>query len=77
MCDADTYHFGTADFIVMDSLFKKEYESESGKLSENWNQGVLEMLTTHSFFTEYCQKQLQTGKMHNIRHYEKQCADQL
>lgn len=36
ICDADTYHFGTHQFLQTDPMIKKEIESRTGLIYQNW-----------------------------------------
>jgi HD superfamily phosphodiesterase len=66
MCDADTWHFGTAFFRQTEFLVKQEMEQRTGMRFPNWHQKSLHMLKNHVFYTEYCQLLLNKGKEKNI-----------
>ncbi len=66
ICDADTYHLGTKDFIDTDSSVKKELQSRINLSLDDWDSKTLNMLIKHTYFTSYCQEQLSKGKQENI-----------
>lgn len=67
LCDADTWHFGTAYFHETEFLVQKEMEQRTGNAPGLWHQGSLEMLKHHVYFTEYAQLLLGEGKEANIQ----------
>jgi HD superfamily phosphodiesterase len=70
ICDADTYHFGTAFFRETEFLVKKEMEIRTGQSFPQWHKKSLALLKNHVFYTEYCQLLLRTGKQENIEWLE-------
>ena len=66
MCDADTWHFGTALFRETEFLVKKEMEIRNNTIFQGWHKKSLQLLQTHVYFTEYCQLALNPGKKENI-----------
>jgi HD domain len=66
ICDADTYHFGTADFRKTDDLVKRELELLTGSKFPEWINNSILMLKNHKFYTSYCQDRLNKGKAENI-----------
>jgi predicted metal-dependent HD superfamily phosphohydrolase len=66
ICDADTYHFGTALFHKTEFLTKAEMEIRTGEKFPHWHEESLQLLQNHVFYTEYCQLLLQPGKQKNI-----------
>ncbi|HZE85832.1 MAG TPA: HD domain-containing protein [Puia sp.] len=66
ICDADTYHFGTAIFRQTDALVREEMEMRTGNKNPHWHQGSLDLLKQHVFYTRYCQDLLAEGKEQNI-----------
>ena len=65
--DADTYHFGTAQFKKMDKLMKKEMEMRNqGTMIMDWKRNTLSLLETHHYYTSYCKELLDMGKQKNI-----------
>ncbi|AEW00472.1 hypothetical protein A4D02_24390 [Niastella koreensis] len=67
MCDADTYHFGTAWFRKTNEFVKEELELRKIKLPANWVAASLQLLQRHTYKTTYCQDVLAEGKEENIR----------
>jgi HD superfamily phosphodiesterase len=68
--DADTYHFGTADFKKIDKLMKKEMGLRNLPVSD-WEKNTLMLLESHQFYTSYCKEQLETGKQKNMAKIKK------
>lgn len=66
ICDADTYHFGTKDFFTSDQLVKKEFEMNGTVQFHDWDARSLQLLKSHQFFTSYCKRRLDEGKLANI-----------
>jgi predicted metal-dependent HD superfamily phosphohydrolase len=66
LCDADTYHFGTAEFKITDQLVKREIELTTGSAPTDWTQHTIAMLKNHRFYTSYCIDRLESGKRRNI-----------
>lgn len=66
LCDADSYHFGTEEFIKTNELVKKEFEIRNKFLYFNWDELTLSLLEKHVYFTDYCKELLQEGKLANI-----------
>lgn len=71
ICDADTYHFGTGQFLVTDVLVKKEMEIRTGVVFTDWNKVSLDLLKSHHFYTDYCKERLTSGKQVNIELMER------
>ncbi len=72
ICDADTYHFGTKEFKDTDKRMREEYGLREEVVDkEKWNEGTIEMLNNHKFYTEYCKDLLNDKKKDNIRKLEK------
>ncbi|MCW3124163.1 MAG: phosphohydrolase [Flavipsychrobacter sp.] len=67
ICDADTYHFGTPDFLKTNELVKRELELHSNSNKRSWKEETLQLLRSHTFFTDYCKKILTDGKKNNIQ----------
>lgn len=65
VCDADTYHLGTDDFLTSDELLKREMQLRNISI-ENWEENTLDLLLRHKYFTPYCQALLNEGKEENI-----------
>ena len=66
LCDADSYHLGTDDFLITDDLVKEEFRLRNNYLPVNWDKKTLAMLEEHRFFTPYCRSLLRDGKQKNI-----------
>ena len=66
ICDADTYHLGTEDFLHLDKLVWQELELRLNKAVNSKVQRSLLLLENHHFFTRYCQQLLSAGKDRNI-----------
>ena len=72
ICDADTYHFGTKEFKNTNKLMREEYNLREEKISkEDWDEGTLEMLNAHQFYTAYCKDVLEENKKNNIKMIKK------
>lgn len=66
ICDADTWHLGTADFQSTDALVWQELELRLKQSIEKKEGKSLEFLETHRFYTDYCIEHLSAGKQENI-----------
>ena len=66
ICDADTYHLGTKDFLHFDKLVWQEMELRLKRPIHNKVQRSLLFLERHQFFTSYCRQLLSAGKERNI-----------
>lgn len=72
ICDADTYHFGTKEFKDTNKRMREEYGLREMVVDkEKWNEGTLEMLRTHLFYTDYCKDLLDDKKKDNIQKLKK------
>lgn len=67
ICDADTYHLGTAEFTRTDALLKQEITERTGTVPQNWEAKTLDLLQTHCYHTFYCHSRLAMSKQ---KHYE-------
>jgi len=78
VCDADLFHFGTADFWERNNLMRKETESRTGKkIGKNqWRKGTIRFLEAHQFQTDYCRNILQHNKQQNLRELKEKDGDQ-
>lgn len=72
ICDADTFHFGTKEFIETNKAVKKEYELR-GYLHfiQDWTANTIALLERHTYFTNYCKVLLNEGKQENIDRLKK------
>lgn len=73
ICDADTYHLGTDYFRKFDALLKYEMMLRNQPV-DNWDEGTLQFLKQHQYFTAYCQQLLEPGKVKNIENLEEKIA---
>ena len=73
--DADTYHFGTDEFLLTDKLVKQEFEERTRQKYQHWTEHTLRLLQTHKFYTSYCKTRLSSGKEKNILILEKIIQD--
>ena len=64
--DADTYHFGTDEFLLTDKLVKQEFEERTKQKYHHWTEHTLHLLQKHKFYTSYCETRLNGGKERNI-----------
>ncbi|MBV9961854.1 MAG: HD domain-containing protein [Parafilimonas sp.] len=72
ICDADTYHFGTKEFRDTNKRMREEYSLREEYVDkEKWDEGTLEMLNSHHFYTQYCNDLLNGKKKDNIKKLEK------
>lgn len=67
LCDADTYHFGTDEFLKSDEAIKREFKLKKEIINDDWDKKTLQLLTEHRFYTSYCQQHLNAGKNANIQ----------
>ncbi len=68
ICDADTYHLGTAEFEYMNRKMMKETKLKKRKAAViNFKEETIKMLMGHRFYTNYCKKLLDAGKLKNLR----------
>jgi len=73
--DADTYHFGTAEFKKQDKLMKKELAMRNLSVTD-WEQNSLILLESHQFYTSYCKDLLEAGKQKNMAKIKKKIEQQ-
>jgi len=66
LCDADSYHFATEEFLQTNKMVKREFELRNHVYPSNWNDETLSLLEQHVFFTGYCKNLLEEGKIKNI-----------
>jgi predicted metal-dependent HD superfamily phosphohydrolase len=66
ICDADTYHLGTDNFLHLDKMVWQEVELRTKKPVDNKIELSLRFLENHQFFTGYCLRLLSAGKRKNI-----------
>lgn len=68
LCDADTFHLGTDEFIRMDPRVWEEFVKRTGKsiTPSGRLKNSVRFMEVHRFFTEYCQNLLNEGKAENL-----------
>ena len=72
LCDADTYHLGTKEFKTTNKQLRKEYELRNiPEPPGGWRKASLDFLLAHEYYTDYCKKLLNEGKMNNIERLRK------
>ncbi len=78
VCDADLFHFGTADFSERNKLMRKETEGRTGKkISKNqWRKGTIRFLESHQFQTDYCRNILKDRKQQNLSELKQKDGDE-
>jgi len=64
ICDADLFHLGTIQFNRRTELLRTELQAYYKKeiSYEEWQQGNIEFLISHNYFTGYCQQKLEPVK---------------
>jgi predicted metal-dependent HD superfamily phosphohydrolase len=67
VCDADTYHLGTHEFLMSNETVKREFQQAKQVTDEEWNKMTLDFLEHHLFYTDYCKQRLNQGKLVNIK----------
>ncbi|MBC7534298.1 MAG: phosphohydrolase [Ferruginibacter sp.] len=73
VCDADTYNFGSKEFKKTNELVFTEFQngSETMLSRKKFDQGALEMLKNHQFYTSYCKDLLKDIKKVNMKKLKK------
>lgn len=77
ICDADTYHFGTAEFRQTDPVVWREVEKRLGKTIERKEEKSLHLLQLHTFYTQYCVNLLSKGKQENMQWMKQKMAGEI
>ncbi|HEY0272465.1 MAG TPA: phosphohydrolase, partial [Chitinophaga sp.] len=67
LCDADTYHLGTADFQAEDQRVKTELELRFHQTIPHWPEKTYAFLQSHRYFTTYAQTHLQPVKLQHMQ----------
>ncbi|MBS4043680.1 MAG: HD domain-containing protein [Chitinophagaceae bacterium] len=67
LCDADTYHLGTGEFLLSDVSVRKEFDPIGNIKDAEWHKQTLQFLLQHKYYTSYCQRRLIDGKNINIQ----------
>jgi predicted metal-dependent HD superfamily phosphohydrolase len=74
--DADTFHFGTAEFKRMDKLLKNEMVLRNqGTIVKDWKKNTLFFLESHQYYTSYCKDLLDVGKQKNLAKLKKKIEE--
>jgi len=74
--DADTYHFGTAEFKKADKLMRSEMVLRNqGTIVTDWKKNTLFLLESHRFYTSYCKDLLDAGKQKNMAKLKKKTEE--
>lgn len=78
ICDADTYNFGSKDFKRTNELVFEEFSNVSPVpiSKRKFDQGALEMLKRHQFYTSYCKDLLKDVKKANMKKLKKKLQKQ-
>ena len=73
ICDADTYNLGSKDFKRTNELVFREIQNsgKQGFSRKEFDQGTLEMLAHHKFYTSYCKDLLNDVKKKNMKKLKK------
>ncbi|MES2808112.1 MAG: Pycsar system effector family protein [Bacteroidota bacterium] len=68
MCDADLFHLGTDDFADKSKLLRKEFNiiKHLDIDKDHWRQKNIELLQTHTYFTDYAQLLLHDQQKKNL-----------
>jgi predicted metal-dependent HD superfamily phosphohydrolase len=77
VCDADLFHFGTDQFSERNKLMRKEAEWRAGqKISKSdWRKSTIDLLESHHFHTDFCQKLLDAKKGKNLKKQIEKASD--
>lgn len=69
ICDADLFHFARKDYDCYEKRLRTEWAMGLDKhyTDEKWQRINLELLVTHTYFSEYGKKVLQPQKEKNIQ----------
>ncbi len=69
ICDADLFHLGTQKFEVMTERLRREFQYyfDIEFTKESWRQQNIAFLSSHKYFTDYCQKKLEPVKQQWIQ----------
>lgn len=68
ICDADTYNLGTKDFKKTNKQVYSEWKNfNPSLLKSTFDEGAIDLLQTHQYYTSYCKEQLQETKIKNMK----------
>lgn len=78
VCDADSYNFGTKDFLITNKKVFREMEiNRNGDISvEEFNRGTDAMLKSHKYYTSYCRDLLNKKKKKNLKNWDKNIQEE-
>ena len=73
ICDADTYQFGSKEFKNTNKLMFEELQKmHPGTLTKvRFDEGTIELLKEHKFYTSYCKDLLNDAKKKNMKKLKK------
>ena len=68
LCDADLFHLGTDDFSERSKMVRKEIEAVKRITidKEEWRARSIELLQSHTYFTDYCRLLLGDQQQKNL-----------
>jgi len=75
ICDADSYHLGTDEFIQTNKMVKRELELRKQSILLNWNEDSIKLLEHQVYFTTFCKELLDEGIKKNISILKKQIKE--
>jgi predicted metal-dependent HD superfamily phosphohydrolase len=72
ICDADTYHLGTAEFKETNRKVWEEFNANGTPVTkEDWDIKTIDLLKNHQYYTKYCKDLLEKGKKKNMKKLKK------
>lgn len=78
ICDADTYHLGTASFKKSNKQVRKEFELREGNIDRcDWLRSSIAFMEQHEYYTSYCKQLLEKKKRKNIRELKEDLKNRL
>ena len=78
ICDADTYHLGTAGFKETNKKVWEEFNANGTTVTaEEWVLQTRELLNEHQFYTKYCKDLLKKGKKKNMKKLNKKTTEKI
>ena len=76
ICDADTYHLGTAGFKETNKKVWEEFNANGTTVTaDEWVLKTSELLKEHQFYTKYCKDLLKKGKKNNMKKLNKKTTE--
>lgn len=71
ICDADLYYLGTDNYFLFSDRLVREFKKEGRQISDKkWYEMQRDFLSSHHFFTETAQKELNLRKKKNLKQIE-------